>query len=127
MGILARYFAGIAILISCLGLFGLAAFTAERRRKEIGIRKVLGATQAAIVYLLAGSFTRPVLVAVLLALPLSYLLAKQWLERFVYRIELEGWFFLLAGLLALTIALLTVAFQAAKAALTNPVQSLKEE
>jgi ABC-type antimicrobial peptide transport system permease subunit len=127
VGLLSRYFAGVAILISCLGLFGLAAFTAERRRKEIGIRKVLGATEAAIVYLLAGSFTRPVLLAVLLALPLSYILANQWLERFVYRIELEAWFFLLAGVLALTIALLTVGFQAAKAAFINPVQSLKDE
>jgi ABC-type antimicrobial peptide transport system permease subunit len=127
VGILARYFAGIAILISCLGLFGLAAFSAERRRKEIGIRKVLGATEASIIYLLSGNFTRPVLAGVLVALPVSYLLAKRWLEGFAYRIPLAPWYFLLAGLLAMGIALLTIGFQVAKAARANPVQSLKAE
>jgi ABC-type lipoprotein release transport system permease subunit len=127
VGILARYFAGIAILISCLGLFGLAAFSAERRRKEIGIRKVLGATESSIIYLLSGSFTRPVLAGVLVALPVSYLLAKQWLEGFAYRIPLAPWYFVVAGLLAIGIALLTVGLQAAKAARANPAQSLQAE
>jgi predicted lysophospholipase L1 biosynthesis ABC-type transport system permease subunit len=127
VSVLSRYFAGIAILISCLGLLGLAAFTAERRRKEIGIRKVLGSTEAGIVYLLSNDFTRLVGVAIGLALPVSYLLASTWLKGFAYRIELEPWYFLLAGLLALTTALLTVGLQAFKAARINPVECLKEE
>ncbi|MBD0259159.1 MAG: ABC transporter permease [Cytophagales bacterium] len=127
VAVLSRYFAGIAILISCLGLFGLVAFTAERRRKEIGIRKVLGASEAGILYLLSGYFIKPVLVALLLALPVSYGVAGTWLKGFAYRIELEPWYFLLAGLLALGTALCTVGLQAFKAARTNPVQCLKEE
>jgi ABC-type antimicrobial peptide transport system permease subunit len=127
VAVLSRYFAGIAILISCLGLVGLVAFTAERRRKEIGIRKVLGASEAGIVYLLSGNFAKPVLVAVLIALPVSYVLAKGWLAHFAYRIDLAPEYFLLAGLLALGTALLTVSLQAFKAARTNPVQCLKEE
>ena len=127
VSILSRYFAGIAILISCLGLLGLAAFTAERRRKEIGIRKVLGSTEAGIVYLLSNEFTRLVGAAIGVALPVSYLLASTWLKGFAYRIALEPWYFLLAGLLALTTALLTVGLQAFKAARINPVECLKEE
>jgi hypothetical protein len=124
---LARYFAGLAILISCLGLLGLAAFTAERRRKEIGVRKVLGATEWGIVWLLSGDLARLVGVAVLLALPPGYLLARQWLAGFAYRIDLQPWYFLAAGGLALATALLTVGLQAARAARANPVESLKEE
>jgi hypothetical protein len=127
VSVLSRYFAGIAILISCLGLLGLAAFTAERRRKEIGIRKVLGATEAGIVYLLSNDFTRLVGVAIGLALPVSYLLASTWLEGFAYKITLQPWYFLLAGLLALGTALLTVSLQAFKAARINPVECLKDE
>jgi hypothetical protein len=127
VSVLSRYFAGIAILISCLGLLGLAAFTAERRKKEIGIRKVLGASEAGIVYLLSNDFTRLVGVAIVIALPLSYLLAREWLAGFAYKITLGPWYFLLAGLLALGTALLTVGLQAFKAARTNPVQGLKEE
>ena len=124
---LSKYFAGLAILISCLGLFGLAAFTAERRRKEIGVRKVLGASELNIVYLLSGEFSKLVMLAILLALPMSYLLVKRWLNNFAYQIELEPWYFLGAGLLALVVAWLTVAVQAAKAAKINPVLCLKDE
>jgi ABC-type antimicrobial peptide transport system permease subunit len=127
VSVLSRYFAGIAILISCLGLLGLAAFTAERRRKEIGIRKVLGASQAGIVYLLSNDFTKLVGVAIGVALPVSYGLASTWLEGFAYRIDLKPWYFLLAGLLALGTALLTVGLQASKAARINPVHCLKDE
>ncbi len=124
---LSQYFAGLAILISCLGLFGLAAFTAERRRKEIGVRKVLGASRASIVYLLSSDFTKLVLVAICLSLPLSYLIVKHWLQSFEYRIALEWWYFVGAGLAALLIAWLTVSTQAIRAASDNPVHSLKDE
>lgn len=124
---LSQYFAGLAILISCLGLFGLAAFTAERRRKEIGIRKVLGSSQLGIIYLLSGEFTRMVFISIIIALPLSYLLLSYWLENFAFKIDLEAWYFLSAGLLALCIAWLTVGTQAVKAARANPVHSLRSE
>jgi hypothetical protein len=124
---LSRYFAGIAILISCLGLFGLAAFTAERRRKEIGVRKVLGASRFSIVYLLSSDFTKLVVISICISLPLSYLIVKYWLQDFEYRITLEWWYFVGAGLAALVIAWLTVSTQAIKAASVNPVHSLKDE
>ena len=124
---LSQYFAGLAILISCLGLFGLAAFTAERRLKEIGIRKILGSTEFGIVYLLSSDFTRMVLAAIVAALPISYFIASQWLEGFAYKIDLKFWYFLGAGLLALLIAWLTVGIQAVKAARVNPAVCLKDE
>jgi ABC-type antimicrobial peptide transport system permease subunit len=124
---LSRYFAGIAILISCLGLFGLAAFTAERRRKEIGIRKVLGSSELGIVRLLSGEFTKLVMASTLIALPLSYLLTSAWLENFAFSIGLEWWFFAGAGIVALFIALITVGSQAIKAARANPIKTLREE
>jgi ABC-type antimicrobial peptide transport system permease subunit len=124
---LSKYFAGLAILISCLGLFGLAAFTAERRRKEIGIRKVLGASEFSIVYLLSSEFTKLVLAAIGIALPVSYLISKNWLQNFEYRIALEWWYFIVAGLMALLVAWLTVGTQAVKAATINPVHTLKDE
>ncbi len=127
VGILARYFAGLAIIISCLGLFGLAAFTAERRLKEIGIRKILGSSQFGIVYLLSSEFTRIVFSSIVIALPLSYFIAKYWLDSFAFRIELEWWYFISAGLMALIIALLTVGMQAVKAARINPVNNLRTE
>ena len=127
VALLSRYFAGLAILISCLGLFGLVAFTAERRVKEIGIRKVLGASATSIVRLLSASFTKMVITAIVIALPLSYFIAKSWLDGFAYRIELEWWFFAGAGLAALLIAWLTVSLQTIKAARINPVDSLKGE
>ncbi len=124
---LSEYFAGIAIIISCLGLFGLAAFAAGRRRKEIGIRKVFGSTGMSIFYLLSGDFTKQVLVSILVALPVSYLIARHWLDTFAYKISLEWWFFAAAGFIALLVAWLTVGSQAIKAASTNPAVCLKDE
>ncbi len=124
---LSKYFAGIAILISCLGLFGLAAFTAERRLKEIGIRKILGSSDFGIVYLLSGDFTKMVLVAIFIALPISYFVARQWLQGFAFSIDLEWWYFAGSGLAALLIAWLSVGFQTIKAAQVNPVDSLRNE
>ncbi|GAB3242633.1 ABC transporter permease [Hymenobacter seoulensis] len=127
VGVLAQYFAGLAILISCLGLFGLTAFTAEKRRKEIGIRKVLGASELSIVYLLSRDLTKLVGVGILLALPLSYLVVRHWLDGFQYRIPLQAWHFLGAGLLAVTVAWLTICTQALQAARLNPTLSLRDE
>ncbi len=124
---LSRYFAGLAILISCLGLFGLAAFTGERRKKEIGIRKVLGASVGQIVLLLTRDFTRLVILAIILGLPVAYLLLRNWLERFEYRITLQPAFFVIAGALLLVIAWITVSSQAWKSALVHPGESMKEE
>ena len=124
---LSRYFAGIAILISCLGLFGLAAFTAERRLKEISIRKILGSSEWNIIYLLSNDFTKMVLTAIVIAIPVSYLIAQKWLESFATSIELEWWYFVVTSLLALLIAWFTVGLQTVKAAKVNPVQSLKSE
>ncbi|MEM9329228.1 MAG: FtsX-like permease family protein, partial [Bacteroidota bacterium] len=124
---LSTNFAGIAILIACLGLFGLAAFTAERRVKEIGIRKVMGASLFNIVYMLSTGFAKLVMIAVVLALPISYFLASQWLEGFSYRIDLVWWYFVGSGLLVLLIAVLTVGGQTVRAALQNPVKNLRSE
>ena len=124
---LSKYFAGLAILISCLGLFGLAAFTAERRVKEIGIRKILGSSNRAIVYLLSGEFTKMVVVAIAIALPASWYFASKWLEGFAFHIDLEWWFFAGSGLVALLIAWLTVGFQTIKAARINPTECLRSE
>lgn len=124
---LSFYFATMAILISCLGLFGLAAFTAERRLKEIGIRKALGSSSTNIVLLLSGDFTRMVLVSIVVGLPASYWLLHGWLKRFAFHIDLEIWYFLLAGMIALLIAWVTVASQAIKAARVNPVKCLRTE
>jgi putative ABC transport system permease protein len=127
LGEVFRYFTGIAILIACLGLFGLAAFAAERRTKEIGIRKVLGASSTGIVSLLSKDFIKLVLLANVIAWPLAYFAMKKWLQNFAYRIDLGWWVFALAGGLALLIALLTVSTQAIKAALANPVEALRYE
>ncbi len=124
---LSGYFASMAILISCLGLFGLATFTAERRLKEIGIRKALGSSSANIVMLLSGDFTKMVLVSVFIGIPTSYWLLSKWLERFAFHIELDSWYFIVAGLIALVIAWVTVAYQAIKAANVNPVKCLRTE
>lgn len=117
----------LAILIACLGLFGLSAFLAERRTKEIGIRKVFGATVTNIVALLSKDFLYLVSIALIIALPLAWYFMSQWLEDFAFRIELEWWLFVLAAVLALGIAFLTVSFQSIKAALANPVKSLRNE
>ena len=124
---LSKYFAALAILISCLGLFGLAAFTAERRLKEIGIRKVLGSGAFRIVCLLSSDFNRIVITAIVIALPLSYFGVSLWLNNFAYRIPLEWWYFVGSGLIALLIAWLTVGMHAWKAARVNPVKCLRDE
>lgn len=124
---LSGYFACMAVLISCLGLFGLANFTAERRLKEIGIRKALGSSSINIVMLLSGDFTKMVLVAIVLGIPASYWLLSQWLERFAFHIELSSTYFISAGLIAIIIAWTTVAYQAIKAAQVNPVKCLRTE
>lgn len=124
---LSKYFAGLAILISCLGLFGLAMFTAAKRQKEIGIRKVLGASSFQLVRLLSDDYTKMVGLAILFALPISYFLVQNWLEGFVYSISLQWWYFLGSGLLALLIAWFTVGIQTARAASVNPVKSLRDE
>jgi hypothetical protein len=127
VGVLSRYFAGIAILISGLGLFGLAAFTAERRSKEIGIRKILGASDLGIIRLLSVDLIRLVVAAIGVALPLSYLAARHWLNEFNYRIEIEWWFFAGPGVVVLLIAGVVVAGQTLKATRTAPVESLRNE
>lgn len=124
---LSKYFAGLAILISCLGLFGLAAFTAERRKKEISIRKVLGQSIGQITTMLSTEFVRLVLISMCIALPISYLLAVDWLGQFAYRIPLKFWYFAGAGALALLVAMLTVGSQAIRAANRNPINALREE
>ena len=123
---LSKYFAGMAILISCLGLFGLAAFSAQRRMKEISIRKVLGASVFSIVSLLSSDFMKMIGVALLIGLPLSYLVARQWLDSFAFRRDLSIWAFAISGILLLVIAWLTVGMQTVKAASVNPVNNLKE-
>jgi putative ABC transport system permease protein len=117
----------MAILISCLGLFGLAAFSAEQRQKEIGIRKVLGASVAGVVGLLSKEFIWLVVIAFVLATPLAWLAMNKWLQAFAYRVPISWWMFVIAGVLSVAIALLTVSFQAIKAAMTNPVKSLRSE
>jgi putative ABC transport system permease protein len=120
-------FGGIALLVSCLGLLGLTAFTVERRTKEIGIRKVLGASVASIIALLSTDFLKLVLAAIVIATPLAYWAAGKWLQDFAYRVELSWWVFAGAGVLAVAIAFATVAAQAWRAARANPVDALRSE
>ncbi len=127
LGRVFRTFALLAMGIACLGLFGLAAFAAERRTKEIGVRKVLGATVTSVVAMLSKDFVKPVLLANLIAWPLAWYAMNKWLQSFAFRVEMEWWVFALAGGMALLIALLTVSFQALKAALANPVDALRYE
>ncbi|HEY4830955.1 MAG TPA: FtsX-like permease family protein, partial [Waddliaceae bacterium] len=124
---LSTIFAVLAIIISCLGLFGLATYTAERRIKEIGIRKVLGASVSGITALLSKDFIKLVWVSCMVAFPVAYWAMHKWLQNYQYRIEISWLIFLIAGLLAILIALLTVSFQAVKAAVANPVKSLRTE
>jgi putative ABC transport system permease protein len=127
IGRLANLFSVLAIIISCLGLFGLAAFTAEQRTKEIGIRKVLGATVSNVVVLISKDFTTLVILAFVLAAPLAWWAMDNWLEKYPYRIQIEWWILASAGALTLSVALLVVSFQAIKAAVSNPVKSLRTE
>jgi putative ABC transport system permease protein len=120
-------FSGISLLIACLGLFGLSIFVVERKVKEIGVRKVLGASVSGIVALLSKDFVKLVLIAFVIATPLSWFFMNKWLEDFAYRIDIGWWVFVIAGVIALLIALLTVSFQAIRAAIANPVKSLRTE
>jgi putative ABC transport system permease protein len=115
------------MVIACLGLFGLASFTAEQRTKEIGIRKVLGAPVMAIVALLTTDFVKPILIAIVIAFPIAWWASHSWLQDYAYRIDIAWWIFALAAILLLVIAWLTVGFQAIKAAIANPVKSLRTE
>ena len=119
--------AGLAVFVACLGLLGLAAFTAEQRTKEIGVRKTLGASVGNVTSLLSKDLLKLVLVANILAWPMAWYLANRWLQNFAYHIEMSIWFFVLAGGMAIAIALLTVSTQAVKAAMANPVEALRYE
>ncbi|WP_020535153.1 ABC transporter permease [Lewinella cohaerens] len=127
IGRLAGFFTILAIFISCLGLFGMAAYVAERRSREIGIRKVLGATIYSIVQLISAHFLKLVIVALVIATPIAYWLMQNWLEDYVYRIELSWWMFALAGGLATGIALLTVGLQSLRAAVANPLDAIRKD
>jgi putative ABC transport system permease protein len=120
-------FSGLAIFIACLGLFGLAAFTTVQRTKEIGIRKVLGASVSSIVALLSKDFLKLVLIAFLMATPIAWWAMNKWLEDFAYRVSISCWIFATTGSLTIFIALLTVSYQAVKAAMANPVKTLRTE
>ena len=124
---LSDYFAFLAILISCLGLFGLATFVAAQRTKEIGVRKVLGASVTDVVTLFSGGFLKLVVIAMLLAFPVAWWAMHSWLQNFAYKTDLEWWIFAVAGLVTIFIALLTVSYQSLRAALSNPVKSLRTE
>ena len=117
----------ITIFISCMGLFGLAMYMAERRTREIGIRKVLGASVFSITTMLSKEFVRLVLVATIIASPVAWYVMNRWLEDFVYRVNVSWWIFLAALAIALMIAMLTVSYQAVKAAMANPVKNLRTE
>ena len=126
-GQLFNVFATIAIFISCLGLFGLATFTAEQRTREIGVRKVLGASIGSIVSLLSKDFIKLVIIAIVIASPIAWYVMHHWLRAFAYKIEISWWIFAGTGAVAVVIALLTISFQSIRAALMNPVKSLRSE
>lgn len=117
----------MAIFVGCLGLFGLSTFTVEKRSKEIGIRKVLGATVPSLLGLLSLDYIKLIIVAFIIAGPIAYWGFSKWLENFAYRINMEWWMFALAGLGALVIALITVSSQTIKVSVANPVDSLRDE
>jgi ABC-type antimicrobial peptide transport system permease subunit len=122
-----KLFAAIAIFLSCLGLYGLASFMAVQRIKEVGIRKVLGATAGNIVYLFSKEFIILISIAFLIATPLAWYFMNKWLQDYAYRIDISWWLFAAGGLVAIIIALATISFQAIKAAVANPVKSLRTE
>ena len=122
-----RYVSFLAIFISCLGLLALASFSAERRTKEIGIRKVLGSSVFHITLMLIKDFTKWVMLANIFAWPLAYFILSKWLENFAFRIGIQWWIFLLAGATALSIAILVVSYQTIRAAMANPVKALRYE
>ena len=120
-------FSGLTILIACLGLFGLVAYSTQQKVKEIGIRKVLGAGVSSITIMLSKDFLKLVIIASAIAFPLGWLLMNEWLSDFAYKINVSAWIFIAAGLIVLLVALVTVSFQAIKAAIANPVKSLRTE
>ena len=127
IGNLATFFAVFAIFISCLGLFGMASFVAEQRTREIGVRKVLGASVISLWSLLSKEFVALVVISCLVAVPVAYYFLHQWLQQYEYRTAISVWVFIAAGMAALLITLLTVSYQAIKAAIANPVKSLRVE
>ena len=127
VGTIALLFSALAIIVACLGLFGLATFLAEQKTKEIGVRKVLGASIPSIILMLSREFIKWIIIANIIAIPVAYYFMNKWLEEFAYRIEISWQVFVLAGCIALVIAILTVSFQAIKAAIANPVKSLRYE
>jgi putative ABC transport system permease protein len=127
LGKIFKYFSILTILISCLGLFGLAAFMAEQRTKEIGIRRVFGADISQIFFTLSGNFLKWVVVANIIAWPVTYYIMSRWLEGYVYHARLSPWIFILAATISLIIAIITVSFQTLKAAYRAPIDALKYE
>lgn len=127
LGTVFGIFTCLSILVACLGLLGLSIYTAERRIKEIGIRKVLGATVSGIVTMLSKEFLKLVVIGAVIAFPLAWWAMNKWLQDFAFRIDMEWWVFTGAGITALVIALITVSFQAIKSAISNPVKSLRAE
>jgi putative ABC transport system permease protein len=127
VGKLGDSFSSLAIFIACLGLLGLTMFTAEQRRKEIGVRKVIGASVANIITMLSKDILTLIALATIIAIPVAQLAMRQWLQNFAYRVQISWWVFVLAGGAALLIALGTISYQAVKAALANPVKSLRAE
>jgi ABC-type antimicrobial peptide transport system permease subunit len=127
MGRLFNVFAAIAIFISCLGLYGLSAFMAEQRTKEIGVRKVLGSSVLSVVFLLSKKFTALILIAVIIAVPVAWFAIDSWLKSFAYRVNADWIIFLAASLAALVIAWITVSYESIKAAIANPIKSLRTE
>jgi putative ABC transport system permease protein len=127
IGKIATVFAILAIFISCLGLFGLASFMAEQRVKEIGVRKILGASTTSLWLMLSKDFVLLVIISLFMASPLAYYFMYNWIQKYTYHTEISWWIFALTGICALAIALLTVSYQSIKASLTNPVNSLRSE
>ena len=119
--------AGLSIFVACLGLFGLASFTVQKRVKEMGIRKVLGASQWNLFYLLSSSFTKQVIVAFVIASPFAYFIMRYWLQKFVYSVNIGVGVFVIAGFAAIFVALITVSYRSLRAANSNPVGSLRQE
>ena len=126
-GKLAALFSGLTIFISCLGLFALAAYMAERRTKEIGVRKVLGASVISIASLLSQDFLKLVIISFVIASPVAWFAMSKWLQGYTFRLGIEWWIFVAAGIVSVLIALVTISFQAIKAAIANPVKSLRTE
>ena len=127
IGLILSIFAGVTIFVACLGLLGLATFTAEQRTKEIGIRKVLGASIANIVSLLSIDFIKLVFIAFIIATPVAWYMMNKWLQDFAYKTNISSWIFLLTAVLAIAITIITVSFRAIRAAVVNPVDSLRAE